>query len=199
MWQVLDAASPAIGPPSCSRSLIDIMRVRSRPKTRPPSSEADFPPPKSKTMRICINYHMSLHPPGGVRVGGGRDVYQEEGARRLSGGGGCSSVVRTFQFGVVPLDWPAPREGLWRPREALPVRGVLPAQRPGGPWRGLRSPRRAACSVPRRQRWGSGARRRPALACAPARGSPARHEVGLGPGILACAPARTRGRTDRSW
>ena len=30
-------------------------------------------------MRIRINYHMSLHPPGGVRVGGGRDVYQEEG------------------------------------------------------------------------------------------------------------------------
>ena len=34
-------------------------------------------------MRICINYHMSLHPPGGVRVGGGRDVYQEEGVTSI--------------------------------------------------------------------------------------------------------------------
>ena len=54
---------------------------------------------------------------GGLPGGWGRDVYQEDG--------GCSSVVCTFQFGVVPLDWPGPREGLWRPQEALP--GAWPA------------------------------------------------------------------------
>jgi hypothetical protein len=42
---------------------------------------------------------------------------------------GATSIIRTFQFGVVPLDWPAPREGLWRPQEALPGPGrPCPAQ-----------------------------------------------------------------------